>query len=106
MGKETIDFYNTSDTRGTSQFYGLNYQKTGFLQRMTKDIHTKMCLQIFGEKYMANRNYELRYLLLFYRDLEEKIVYIAETLQNPQAANNLLDDEPNEGWCMMLLKPM
>lgn len=21
-------------------------------------------------------------------------------------ANNLLDDEPNEGWCMMLLKPM
>lgn len=31
---------------------------------------------------------------------------IAETLQNPQAANNLLDDEPNEGWCMMLLKPM
>jgi len=40
------------------------------------------------------------------RDLEEKIVYIAETLQNPQAANNLLDDEPNEGWCMMLLKPM
>ena len=44
--------------------------------------------------------------ILFYRDLEEKIVYIAETLQNPQAANNLLDDEPNEGWCMMLLKPM
>jgi|GEM_PF-3753764 len=25
---------------------------------------------------MANTNYELRYLLLFYRDLEEKIVYI------------------------------
>ena len=48
---------------------------------------------------MANTNYELRYF-------EEKIVYIAETLQNPQAANNLLDDEPNEGWRMMLLKPM
>ncbi len=29
LGKETIDLYNTSDTRGTSQFYGLNYQKTG-----------------------------------------------------------------------------
>ena len=29
MGKETIDLYNTSDTRGTSQSYGLNYQKTG-----------------------------------------------------------------------------
>ena len=28
LGKETIDLYNTSDTRGTSQTYGLNYQKT------------------------------------------------------------------------------
>ena len=29
LGKETIDLYNTSDTRGISQSYGLNYQKTG-----------------------------------------------------------------------------
>ena len=29
LGKETIDLYNISDTRGTSQSYGLNYQKTG-----------------------------------------------------------------------------
>ena len=29
LSKETIDLYNTSDTRGTSQSYGLNYQKTG-----------------------------------------------------------------------------
>lgn len=29
LGKETIDTYNTSDTRGTSQSYGLNYQKLG-----------------------------------------------------------------------------
>lgn len=29
LGKETIDLYNTSDTRGTTQSYGLNYQKTG-----------------------------------------------------------------------------
>ena len=29
LGKETIDLYNTSDTKGTSQSYGLNYQKTG-----------------------------------------------------------------------------
>ena len=29
LGKETIDLYNTSDTRGTSQSYGLNNQKTG-----------------------------------------------------------------------------
>ena len=66
----------------------------------------KVCYKFIKDAMKDNTNYELRYLLLFYRDLEEKIVYIAETLQNPQAANNLLDDEPNEGWCMMLLKPM
>ena len=27
LGKETIDLYNTSDTRGQSRSYGLNYQK-------------------------------------------------------------------------------
>ena len=29
LGKETIDLYNTSDTRGQNRSYGLNYQKTG-----------------------------------------------------------------------------
>ena len=29
LGKETIDLYNTSDTRGTSQSKGVNFQKTG-----------------------------------------------------------------------------
>ena len=29
LGKETIDTFNTSDTRGTSRSYGLNYQKLG-----------------------------------------------------------------------------
>lgn len=29
LGKETIDTYNTSDSRGTSQSYGMNYQKLG-----------------------------------------------------------------------------
>ena len=41
---------------------------------------------------MGDTNYKLRYLPLFYRDVEGKIAYIAETLQNPQAANDLLDD--------------
>lgn len=40
---------------------------------------------------MADTKYILRYLPLFYEELEEKVVYIAETLKNPQAANNLLD---------------
>jgi len=29
LGKETIDLFTTSDTRGTSQSYGQNFQKTG-----------------------------------------------------------------------------
>lgn len=40
---------------------------------------------------MANTKYKLRYLPLFYKDLEEKIVYIAEELHNEKAANDLLD---------------
>lgn len=40
---------------------------------------------------MTNDKYILRYLPLFYKELEEKIVYIAETLQNSKAAQELLD---------------
>ncbi len=29
LGKETIDLYNTSETRSTNNSYGLNYQKVG-----------------------------------------------------------------------------
>ena len=40
---------------------------------------------------MADTKYILRYLPLFYEELEEKVIYIAETLKNPQAANDRLD---------------
>lgn len=40
---------------------------------------------------MANNTYGLGYLSLFYTDLEEKVTYIVDKLQNPQAANDLLD---------------
>ena len=36
---------------------------------------------------MADVKYKLKYLPLFYVDLEQKVVYIAENLQNPKAAN-------------------
>lgn len=44
---------------------------------------------------MADTKYELRYLPLFYEDLEKKIIYIVEELQNVQAANELLDEVEN-----------
>ena len=40
---------------------------------------------------MADTKYKLRYLLLFYEELEQKAIYIAEKLHNPQAANALID---------------
>lgn len=40
---------------------------------------------------MDNEKYELRYLPLFYEDLENVVVYIAEELCNVQAANDLID---------------
>ena len=47
---------------------------------------------------MANIKYKLRYLPLFYKDLEEKIVYIAEELHNEKAANDLLDEVETAIW--------
>lgn len=41
---------------------------------------------------MTNKRYGLRYLPIFYHDLEQSVIYIAEKLQNVQAANELLDD--------------
>ena len=40
---------------------------------------------------MAKTIYTLRYLPLFYEDLEEKAMYIAKQLNNPHAANDLID---------------
>ncbi len=40
---------------------------------------------------MRAEKYRLTYLPLFYDDLEEKVTYIAEVLNNPKAANELLD---------------
>lgn len=40
---------------------------------------------------METMNYKLHYLPLFYDDLEQRVIYISETLHNPQAANDLLD---------------
>ena len=41
---------------------------------------------------MADIQYELRYLPLFYEDLEQKVMYIANTLHNQKAAKDLLDE--------------
>ena len=41
LGKETIDLYNTSETRSNQKSFGLNYQKTG-KELMSQDENTVM----------------------------------------------------------------
>ena len=41
---------------------------------------------------MNKEKYQLRYLPIFYTDLEKTITYITNKLNNPRAANKLLND--------------
>lgn len=41
---------------------------------------------------MLNKQYELQYLPMFYKDLQQKVDYIADCLHNPQAALELIND--------------
>lgn len=63
LGKETIDLYNTSDTRGNNPSFGTNYQKTGRelftpdeLARLPGD---KCILQIKGVKPFYSDKYDI-----------------------------------------------
>ena len=72
LGKETIDLYNTSDTRGTSQSYGLNYQKTGKELMSQDEIAVmdggKCIMQLRGVRPFFSDKYDItkhkRYKLL------------------------------------------
>lgn len=60
LGKETIDLYNTSETRSNQKSFGLNYQKTG-KQLMTEDEIAvmdggKCILQIRGPDHFSRTN--------------------------------------------------
>ena len=63
LGKETIDTYNTSDTRGTSRSYGLNYQKLG-KELMSQDELAvlnggKCILQLRGVRPFLSDKYDI-----------------------------------------------
>ena len=63
LGKETIDLYNTSDTRGQSRSYGLNYQKTG-KELMSRDElavmdGNKCILQLRGVRPFLSNKYDI-----------------------------------------------
>lgn len=63
LGKETIDLYNTSETRSNQKSFGLNYQKTG-KQLMTEDEIAvmdggKCILQIRGVRPFYSDKYDI-----------------------------------------------
>src|SRR5574344_310738 len=72
LGKETIDLYNTSETRSTNNSYGLNYQKVG-KELMSQDEiavmdGSKCILQLRGVRPFLSDKYDItkhpRYKLL------------------------------------------
>ena len=90
LGKETIDLYNTSETRSNQKSFGLNYQKTG-KQLMTEDEIAvmdggKCILQIRGARPFFSDKYDItkhkNYRLLV--DENEKNRYKVEKELNPQ----------------------
>ena len=89
LGKETIDLYNTSETRSSQNSYGLNYQKLG-KQLMTEDELAvmdggKCILQIRGARPFFSDKYDItkhrNYRLL--ADASEKNRYHVEKKLNP-----------------------
>ena len=63
LGKETIDLYNTSDTRGNSASYGTNYQKVGHDLASVDELAVldggKCILQLRGVRPFKSDKYDL-----------------------------------------------
>ena len=63
LGKETIDTYNTSDTRGNSPSYGTNYQKLGkdlaSIDELAVLDGSKCILQLRGVRPFLSDKYDL-----------------------------------------------
>ena len=100
LGKETIDLYNTSDTRGTNRSYGLNYQKTG-KELMTKDELAVMdggkCIMqlrgvrpFFSNKYDITKHKRYKYL----SDYDSKLAFDIEKYMSRKLV--LKKDDPIE----------
>ena len=63
LGKETIDMFNTSDTRGNSPSYGTNYQKVGHDLASIDELAVldggKCILQLRGVRPFLSNKYDL-----------------------------------------------
>ena len=63
LGKETIDMFNTSDTRGSQRSYGLNYQKLGKELMSMDELAVmdggKCILQLRGVRPFLSEKYDI-----------------------------------------------
>ncbi|MBQ2183619.1 MAG: type IV secretory system conjugative DNA transfer family protein [Butyrivibrio sp.] len=63
LGKETIDMYNTGETRGTSQSYNMNYQKLGHdlmsIDELAVMDGSKCIVQVRGVRPFLSDKYDL-----------------------------------------------
>ena len=93
LGKETIDLYNTSDTRGSQRSMGVNYQKLGKELMSCDELAvmdgSKCILQVqgvrpfFSDKYDITKHPQYKYL----SDYDPKNAFdIAKYLRTRRAA--------------------
>lgn len=105
LGKETIDMFNTSRTRGNQESYGMNYQKLGKDLMSPDDLqvmdNTQCILQIRGLRPFFSKKFEIekhsRYSMLF--DFDKKnyfdvAKFVAEQQKHrTKLTNNTVIDE-------------
>ena len=88
MGKETIDTFNTSDTRGNSPSYGTNYSKLG-KDLMTRDElavmnGSKCILQLRGVRPFLSDKYDLTQhpMYKYTADYNKKYTFVINSYLN------------------------
>ena len=98
LGKETIDTFNTSDTRGNSPSYGTNYQKLG-KELMSRDELAvldggKCVLQLRGVRPFLSEKYDLtqhpNYKLT--ADYDKKLTFDMEKFLDTRAKLHAKDE--------------
>ena len=98
LGKETIDLYNTSETRSNQKSFGLNYQKTG-KELMSQDEITVMdgskCIfQLRGVRPFLSDKYDItkhkNYKLL--EDYDKKNLFDIESYMKRRGKAKLNED--------------
>ena len=98
LGKETIDTFNTSDTRGSSPSCGTNYQKLG-KELMSRDElavmeGSKCILQLRGVRPFLSEKYDLTQHpnYKYTADFDKKLTFDIEKYLNTRAKLHLGDE--------------